>query len=95
MLDLYSRYPVAWMVADHENSALAKQLFVTAITRYEIPPGTTTIHNDRGAPMTATGFIDRHAQLGVRAPAHTPRVTHVRAPCAPRAQRRTVSRTLP
>ena len=27
VLDLYSRYVVAWMVAAHENSALAKQLF--------------------------------------------------------------------
>ena len=27
VLDLYSRYPVAWMIAESENSALAKQLF--------------------------------------------------------------------
>ena len=27
ILDLFSRYVVAWMVAEHENSALAKQLF--------------------------------------------------------------------
>ncbi|MFO0695059.1 MAG: DDE-type integrase/transposase/recombinase [Polyangiales bacterium] len=31
VLDLYSRYVVAWMVAERENSALAKQLFAEAI----------------------------------------------------------------
>ena len=27
VLDMFSRFPIAWMVAEHENSALAKQLF--------------------------------------------------------------------
>jgi putative transposase len=32
ILDLFSRYVVAWMVAERENSALAKQLFVEQST---------------------------------------------------------------
>ena len=76
VLDLYSRYPVAWMVAEHENSALAKQLFATAIERYDIAPGTITVHNDRGAPMTATGFIDLLAELRVDRSLSRPRVSN-------------------
>jgi putative transposase len=53
VLDLFSRYPVAWMVAEHENTALSKQLFAEAITRYEIPPGSITINVNplRAAPL--------------------------------------------
>jgi len=76
VLDLYSRFPVAWMVAQRENSALAKQLFAEAISQYEIPPGTITVHNDRGAPMTATGFIDLLAELRVDRSLSRPRVSN-------------------
>lgn len=76
VLDLYSRYPIAWMVAERENSALAKQLFAEAISRYEIEPGTVTVHNDRGAPMTATGFIDLLAELNVERSLSRPRVSN-------------------
>ena len=58
VLDLYSRIPVAWMIAERENSALSRQVFAEAITTYQLAPGTITVHNDRGAPMTAVGFID-------------------------------------
>ena len=39
MLDLFSCYVVAWMVAGHENSALAKQLFRESVERYGIAAG--------------------------------------------------------
>lgn len=76
VLDLFSRYPVAWMIAERENSALSKQLFAEAITRYELEPGTITVHNDRGAPMTASGFVDMLAQLGVERSKSRPRVSN-------------------
>ena len=76
VLDLFSRFPVAWMVAEHENSALAKQLFAEAITRYKLAPGSITVHNDRGAPMTSAGFIDLLAQLGVDRSLSRPRVSN-------------------
>jgi putative transposase len=58
VLDLFSRYPVAWMVAERENAALAKQLFAEAISRYDIEPGNLIVHQDRGAPMTSHGFAE-------------------------------------
>ncbi|MEY4509395.1 MAG: hypothetical protein RLZZ450_1517 [Pseudomonadota bacterium] len=76
VLDLFSRYPVAWMVAERENSALSKQLFAEAITRYQLEPGSITVHNERGAPMTASGFVDMLAQLGIERSKSRPRVSH-------------------
>ena len=76
VLDMFSRFPVAWMIAEHENSALAKQLFAEALTRYKLEPGSITVHNDRGAPMTAVGFIDLLAALGVQRSLSRPRVSN-------------------
>lgn len=76
VLDMFSRFPVAWMIAEHENSQLAKQLFAEAITRYKLEPSSITVHNDRGAPMTAVGFIDLLASLGVQRSLSRPRVSN-------------------
>jgi hypothetical protein len=48
---------VAWIVAGRENSALAKYLLAEAIARCAIEPGRLCVHQDRGASMTARGFI--------------------------------------
>lgn len=64
------------MVAERENSALSKQLLAEAITRHGIEPGTLTVHNDRGAPMTATGFVDLLAELGAKPSRSRPRVSN-------------------
>jgi putative transposase len=76
ILDLWSRYVVAWMVAQRENSALAKQLFAEAITRYEIAPRRLLVHMDRGAPMTSAGFADLLSVLGVDQSFSRPRVSN-------------------
>ena len=43
VLDLFSRFVVAWMVSAKENSALAQQLFSEALARYR-----------RNSPFTKT-----------------------------------------
>lgn len=75
VLDLWSRYPVAWMIAERENSALAKQLISTAINRHEVPPGTLTLHNDRGSPMTSNGFVKLLEELEITGSKSRPRVS--------------------
>jgi putative transposase len=75
VLDMYSRFVVAWMVAKHENSALAKQLFAEALARYNIDPGMLVVHNDRGAPMTSHGFAGLLDELGVERSYSRPRVS--------------------
>ena len=76
VLDLFSRYVVGWMVAAHENSALAKQLFEEAIPRYGIAPEKLTVHHDRGAPMTSHTFANLLADLGVNQSMSRPRVSN-------------------
>jgi putative transposase len=76
VLDLFSRYVVAWMVAAHENSALAKQLFADAVSRHDVEPGTLVVHQDRGAPMTSHGFAELLGQLGVDRSYSRPRVSN-------------------
>ena len=75
VLDLYSRYAVAWMVAAHENSGLAKQLFQESIERYGIKPGSLVVHQDRGAPMTSHGFAELLGKLGIERSYSRPRVS--------------------
>ncbi len=76
VLDLFSRYVVAWMVAEHENSALAKQLFAEAIQRYGVEAGKLVVHQDRGAPMTSHGFAELLGELGVERSYSRPRVSN-------------------
>jgi len=75
VLDMFSRYVVAWMIAAHENSALAQQVFSEAVQRYEVEPGSLTVHQDRGAPMTSHGFADLLTELGIERSYSRPRVS--------------------
>ena len=76
VLDLFSRFVVAWMVSRKENSALAQLLMEQAMTRYGITPGQLTVHQDRGAPMTAHAYLDLMANLGVSCSHSRPRVSN-------------------
>lgn len=76
VLDLFSRYVVAWMVAAHENTALAKQLFAEAISRYDVAPGELNVHQDRGAPMKSHGFAELLGEFGVERSYSRPRVSN-------------------
>jgi len=76
ILDLFSRYPIAWMVSRKENAALAQHLFRHALQRHAIEPGELVVHQDRGAPMIAASyreFLDSH---GVRRSYSRPRVSN-------------------
>jgi putative transposase len=76
ILDLYSRFIVAWMLALRENSGLAQHLVRHTIERLGIPAAQLTLHNDRGAPMTAIGFNDLLASLGIEPSRSRPRVSN-------------------
>jgi putative transposase len=72
VLDLFSRFVLAWMVSRKENSALARQLMNEAAIRYRIGSGQLTVHQDRGAPMIAHRYIDQMTELGHRAQSQPP-----------------------
>lgn len=74
--DLFSRYTVAWMVSLKENSALAMQLMEEASARYSIAPEQLTLHQDRGSPMTANGFLGSMRALDITCSHSRPRVSN-------------------
>lgn len=76
LTDLFSRYTVAWMVSLKENSALAQQLMNEASARYGIEPGQLTLHQDRGSPMTANGFLGAMRALDITCSHSRPRVSN-------------------
>ncbi|SEH62637.1 Integrase core domain-containing protein [Magnetospirillum fulvum] len=65
ILDIFSRAVVGWLLAEHENAALAARLIAETCKRHGIRSGTLTIHADRGALMTATSTALLLASLGV------------------------------
>lgn len=76
VLDLYSRFVVAWMVSKRENSGLAKQLFEEAHARYGIGANDLTVHQDRGSPMIARSYLDLMGDLGITCSHSRPRVSN-------------------
>jgi len=76
VMDLFSRYIVAWMLSRKENSALSSQLIDEAAVRYDIKPGNLTLHQDRGMPMTAHCYLDLLSELAITASHSRPRVSN-------------------
>jgi transposase InsO family protein len=76
VVDLYSHFVVAWMLSKKENSALAQQLIQEACIRYGILKNQLTLHQDRGAPMTAHCYLDLLGELVVTASHSRPRVSN-------------------
>lgn len=74
--DLFSRYTVAWMISIKENSALAMQLMEEACARYRIECGQLTLHQDRGSPMTANGYLGAMRNLDITCSHSRPRVSN-------------------
>lgn len=65
ILDLYSRYVVAWTVQERESAELATALISQALTQQQISAGQLTIHADRGAAMRSKPVAFLLADLGV------------------------------
>ncbi|MGA2933414.1 MAG: IS3 family transposase [Acidimicrobiales bacterium] len=65
VLDIFSRYVVAWCVAPSESGELAKELIADAVARHQVPPGQLTIHADRGSSMTSNPVTELLMFLGV------------------------------
>ncbi len=76
ILDLFTRYPIAWMVSHKENAALAQHLFRHALERHAIQPGALVVHQDRGAPMIAQTYRAFLDSYGVRRSYSRPRVSN-------------------
>lgn len=65
ILDVFSRYVVGWLLADHESATLAEQLIAESCHKHAIAPDQLTLHADRGAAMTAKSLAHLLSDLGV------------------------------
>jgi len=65
ILDIFSRYVVAWLVAPSESGELAKALIEDAVTAQGVKPGELTIHADRGSSMTSNPVTALYELLGI------------------------------
>jgi putative transposase len=76
ILDVFSRYSVGWMIAEHESAALAEELIAATCVRQGIRPGQLTIHADRGGSMTSKPVALLMADLGVTKTHSRPHVSN-------------------
>ena len=76
VLDLFSRYVVAWMLARRESATLAQRLIREAADRYHIVPGQLTTHSDRGSIQVAKDLHDLYQDLGIVRSLSRPRVSN-------------------
>jgi putative transposase len=76
VIDLFSRYVVAWMVAREESARLAVTLFEEAASRHDVVPGTLTVHADRGSAMRSRPLNEKLVELGLGRSFSRPRVSN-------------------
>ena len=76
ILDVFSRYAVGWLIAEHEAASLAEELIAATCIRQNIQPGQLTIHADRGSSMTSKPVALLMADLGVTKTHSRPHVSN-------------------
>ena len=75
ILDIFSRYAVGWLLAQHENAGLAQRLVRETCTKQGVEPGQLILHADRRAPMTSKTLSQLLADLGVEKTHSRPHVS--------------------
>lgn len=66
VLDIFSRYVVAWSLARSESAELARELIAGAAAEQGIEPDQLSIHADRGSSMTSGTVAELLSFLGIR-----------------------------
>lgn len=72
VIDVFSRYPVAWRIEYSENTPLAVEMFAKAIAHFGQP---ATVHADNGASMRSHKLIELLEQNNVVTSYSRPRVS--------------------
>lgn len=65
VLDIYSRFVVAWMLAHRESGELARDLIAQAYEQESIEPGQLVVHSDRGSAPKSKTLNQLYADLGI------------------------------
>jgi len=76
IIDIFSRYVVAWMVAATETAELARAFIADAITTQGIDRDSLNIHADRGTSMTSKPVAQLLVDLGVARTHSRPHVSN-------------------
>jgi putative transposase len=76
VLDIFSRYVVAWCVAPSESGELARELIADAVAAHNVPPGQLTVHADRGSSMTSNPVVELYGFLGISRSHSRPHVSN-------------------
>jgi len=76
ILDIFSRYVVGWMVAEHEGATLASRLIGESCKKQSILEGQLTLHADRGPSMRSKHVAHLLADLGVTKTHSRPHVSN-------------------
>jgi putative transposase len=76
IMDIYSRYVVGWMVAEHENAGSARTLIGETCQRQNAQPHVLTLHSDRGSPMRSKTLAQLMAGLDVNMSFSRPQVSN-------------------
>jgi putative transposase len=76
VLDIFSRYVVAWLVAPAESAELARDFLEDAVLVQDIDKGTLTIHADRGSSMRSKPVSQLLIDLGVARSHSRPHVSN-------------------
>jgi putative transposase len=75
ILDVFSRYVVGWMLAEHENAKLACRLVEETYDKQGVQPGQIALHSDRGSPMKSHSLAQLLATLDVEPSFSRPHVS--------------------
>jgi len=65
IIDIYSRYVVGWMIADHESKELAQKVIHKTALKQGIQPHQLTLHADNGASMKSHTVAELLDHLGI------------------------------
>ncbi len=76
IMDIFSRYVVGWMVAEHESAELATRLIKETCSKQGIVPKQLTLHADRGSSMKSKLVAMLLSDLGVTKTHSRPHVSN-------------------
>lgn len=76
VIDIFSRYIVAWTIAERESGEQAKALIDSAFEWQGIKENELTVHSDRGKAMTSKCLADLYGELGIVRSLNRPHVSN-------------------
>lgn len=76
VIDIFSRFIVAWTLQRKECGQIARQLIDKACQMQQIEPEQLIVHSDRGAPMISLTLGELFTALGIQPSLSRPRVSN-------------------